>query len=302
MPRPSSSCSAASPAGSAAPPPESGSTRVRRGPAPGTPGADAAGGGACGGAPVPGVQATPARAEPPTRTAHKRGRENGKVGLAYSIRFFVLACAPMAKRKHVEVARVDECETLDELFTTACPRSAAPTCGGIYKILDRAIGAGCPLTLAIAGPGHRLRPAPDLADPAARNRLGRLPQHHRRRLLPRRPPQPRRLQGGPDPRGAHLQRRRRPARREAPSASPTWPSTRTCCFDQDRFVTACLARPEFQKQDDRHRAALPARPASTPRRRSKNGVEAGPARHLLPASPSRSSSARPATAASSSTR
>src|SRR5205814_9829188 len=55
-------------------------------------------------------------------------------------------------RKYVEVARVDECATLHELFTRCLPAFGGAYLRRTYSILDRAIGAGCPLTIAIAGP------------------------------------------------------------------------------------------------------------------------------------------------------
>lgn len=48
--------------------------------------------------------------------------------------------------------RVDEVESLDELFHYCLPAFGAAFLGRLYGILDRAVGAGCPLTLAIAGP------------------------------------------------------------------------------------------------------------------------------------------------------
>jgi deoxyhypusine synthase len=47
---------------------------------------------------------------------------------------------------------VDECQTLDELFQHCLPAFGGAFLRRIYQILDRAIGMGCPLTLAIAGP------------------------------------------------------------------------------------------------------------------------------------------------------
>jgi|SRR6185369_5888425 len=55
-------------------------------------------------------------------------------------------------KKWVEVRRVDECRTLDEVFTSCLPAFGGAHLRRVYKILDAAIGAGCPLTLAIAGP------------------------------------------------------------------------------------------------------------------------------------------------------
>lgn len=48
--------------------------------------------------------------------------------------------------------RVDECNTFDELFTHCLPAFGGAYLRRIYQILDRAIGMGCPLTLAISGP------------------------------------------------------------------------------------------------------------------------------------------------------
>jgi deoxyhypusine synthase len=55
-------------------------------------------------------------------------------------------------RRPVEVRRVDECGTLDDLFTHCLPAFGGAYLRRIYKILDRAIGMGCPLTVSIAGP------------------------------------------------------------------------------------------------------------------------------------------------------
>jgi deoxyhypusine synthase len=54
--------------------------------------------------------------------------------------------------KPVQVRRVDECNTLDELFTHCFPAFGGAFLRRIYTILDRAIGMGCPLTLAVSGP------------------------------------------------------------------------------------------------------------------------------------------------------
>ena len=52
----------------------------------------------------------------------------------------------------MHVRRVDECETLDEVFTHCLPAFGGAYLRRIYTILDRAIGMGCPLTVSIAGP------------------------------------------------------------------------------------------------------------------------------------------------------
>jgi deoxyhypusine synthase len=55
-------------------------------------------------------------------------------------------------RRWVRVRRVDECNSLDELFLHCLPAFGGAYLRRIYQILDRAIGMGCPLTLAVAGP------------------------------------------------------------------------------------------------------------------------------------------------------
>jgi deoxyhypusine synthase len=55
-------------------------------------------------------------------------------------------------RRYVRVRRVDECDTLHELFSYSLPAFGGAFLRRIYLILDRAIGMGCPLTLAISGP------------------------------------------------------------------------------------------------------------------------------------------------------
>jgi deoxyhypusine synthase len=55
-------------------------------------------------------------------------------------------------KRTVQVRRVDECETLDELFRHCLPAFGGAFLRRIYTILDQAIGMGCPITLAISGP------------------------------------------------------------------------------------------------------------------------------------------------------
>ena len=55
-------------------------------------------------------------------------------------------------RRTVRVRRVDECATLHELFLHCLPAFGGAYLRRIYTILDRAIGAGYPITLAISGP------------------------------------------------------------------------------------------------------------------------------------------------------
>jgi deoxyhypusine synthase len=54
--------------------------------------------------------------------------------------------------RQVQTRRVDQCTSLDELFRLCLPAFGGAHLRRIYTILDRAIGMGCPLTLSIAGP------------------------------------------------------------------------------------------------------------------------------------------------------
>ncbi len=55
-------------------------------------------------------------------------------------------------RRTVHTRRVDEVASLDELFRHCLPAFGGGFLRRAYTILDTAIGAGCPLTVAIAGP------------------------------------------------------------------------------------------------------------------------------------------------------
>jgi deoxyhypusine synthase len=58
----------------------------------------------------------------------------------------------VSNRQTVRVKRVDECTSLDDLLRNCFPAFGGAYLRRIYTILDRAIGMGCPLTLAVAGP------------------------------------------------------------------------------------------------------------------------------------------------------
>lgn len=60
--------------------------------------------------------------------------------------------ASSGPRRSMRVKRVDEVESLDELFEFCLPAFGGAYLRRVFTILDRAIGLGCPLTLAIAGP------------------------------------------------------------------------------------------------------------------------------------------------------
>jgi deoxyhypusine synthase len=55
-------------------------------------------------------------------------------------------------RRPVVVRRVDECESLHEVFLHCLPAFGGAYLRRIYTILDHAIGLGCPFTLSISGP------------------------------------------------------------------------------------------------------------------------------------------------------
>jgi len=52
----------------------------------------------------------------------------------------------------VRVRRVDECDSVHQILENCLPAFGGAVLRRVYSILDRAIGAGCPLTLSISGP------------------------------------------------------------------------------------------------------------------------------------------------------
>jgi deoxyhypusine synthase len=55
-------------------------------------------------------------------------------------------------RRPVRVRRVDQCQTVHEIFEHCLPAFGGAILRRVYHILDRAIGQGCPITLSISGP------------------------------------------------------------------------------------------------------------------------------------------------------
>ena len=55
-------------------------------------------------------------------------------------------------RRVVRTKRVDEVQSLHELIEHCLPAFGGAYFRRVYSILDTAIGMGCPLTMAIAGP------------------------------------------------------------------------------------------------------------------------------------------------------
>jgi deoxyhypusine synthase len=56
------------------------------------------------------------------------------------------------RARPVRVRRVDECDSVHEIFENCLPAFGGAILRRVYSILDRAIGTGCPLTLSISGP------------------------------------------------------------------------------------------------------------------------------------------------------
>src|SRR5438876_6604250 len=59
---------------------------------------------------------------------------------------------PNRPRRTAARRRLDQCRTLDEPFRHCLPAFGGAFLRRIYTILDQAIGMGCPITLAVAGP------------------------------------------------------------------------------------------------------------------------------------------------------
>ena len=55
-------------------------------------------------------------------------------------------------KRTVHTKRVDECDSLHEVFMNCLPAFGGAFLRRVYTILDTAIGMGCPFTLSIAGP------------------------------------------------------------------------------------------------------------------------------------------------------
>ncbi len=148
-------------------------------------------------------------------------------------------------RKYVEVARVDECPTLHDLFTHCLPAFGGAYLRRVYSILDRAIGAGCPLTLAIAGPitvsgQHQawLIPLLEAGWVAYLSTTDAVCYHDGHRSLRAENPifeVPIFTDDGA-------------LRDEGTIRVTDMAFDEKVLFDEDRFISACLMRPEFQKK------------------------------------------------------
>ena len=177
----------------------------------------------------------------------------------------------MSKRT-VQVRRVDQCATLDELFRHCLPAFGGAFLRRIYTILDTAIGAGCPLTLSVSGPvtvsgQHQawLIPLLETGWIAYLSTTDAVCYHDGHRSLDgRRDPIHEVPIFGDD----------RALRDEKTIRVTDMAFDEDVLMDEDRFLTALLARPEFQRKmtGTEMRYLLGAAYA---RQEKQNGVEPG---------------------------
>lgn len=59
---------------------------------------------------------------------------------------------PAQNRKSLRSNRVDDADSLGDIFEGSLPAFGGRTLRSVYEVLDQAVGSGCPLALAIAGP------------------------------------------------------------------------------------------------------------------------------------------------------
>lgn len=150
-------------------------------------------------------------------------------------------------RRPVNTRRVDECHTLDELFTNCFPAFGGAFLRRIYTILDRAIGMGCPLTVSISGPvtvsGQHLTwliPLLETGWVAYLSTTDAVCYHDGHRSLDA-------YKAGP----VHevpINSDDAALRDDKTIRVTDMAFDEGVLFDQDRFLSACLLRPEFQKK------------------------------------------------------
>ena len=153
----------------------------------------------------------------------------------------------MPHRHPVRVRRVDECATLDEIFRHCLPAFGGAYLRRIYTILDRAIGEGCPLTLAISGPvtvsGQHLAwliPLLETGWVAYISTTDAVCYHDGHRSLD--------AHAGDPIHEVPIHSDDAALREEGTIRVTDMAFDEAVLLDQDRFLSACLARPEFQKK------------------------------------------------------
>src|SRR5579871_5589469 len=168
----------------------------------------------------------------------RRGRARRRV---------IVKSMPHSPHRHpVRVRRVDECATLDEIFRHCLPAFGGAYLRRVYTILDRAIGMGCPLTLSISGPvtvsGQHfawLIPLLETGWVAYISTTDAVCYHDGHRSLG----------AHPDPiHEVPIQSDDAALRDEGTIRVTDMAFDESVLLDQDRFISACLARPEFQKK------------------------------------------------------
>jgi deoxyhypusine synthase len=176
-------------------------------------------------------------------------------------------------RNYVRVRRVDECATLGDLFTDCLPAFGGAYLRRIYRILDRAIGMGCPLTLAVAGPvtvsgQHHtwLIPLLETGWVAYLSTTDAVCYHDGHRSLDR-------YKSGPI-HEVPINSDDAALREEGTIRVTDMAFDEGVLLDQDKFISAALARPEFQHKmtGTEMRNRLGAFYAA---QEEQNGVEAG---------------------------
>lgn len=154
---------------------------------------------------------------------------------------------PSGKRRRVKVRRVDECETVEEVLRHCLPAFGGAHLRRIYTILDRAVGSACPLTLAISGPitvsaQHLswLIPLLETGWVAYLSTTDAVCYHDGHRSLDSSSPEPVfEVPLTSDDAALH---------REGTIRVADMAFDEKVLVDQDRFITAALLRPEFQKR------------------------------------------------------
>jgi deoxyhypusine synthase len=176
-------------------------------------------------------------------------------------------------RRYVRVRRVDECATLGDVFTDCLPAFGGAYLRRIYQILDRAIGMGCPLTLAVSGPvtvsgQHHtwLIPLLETGWVAYLSTTDAVCYHDGHRSLDQ-------YKSGPI-HEVSINADDAALRDEGTIRVTDMAFDEGVLLDQDRFISAALARPEFQHKmtgtEMRHRLG-----AYYAAQEEQNGVVAG---------------------------
>lgn len=150
-------------------------------------------------------------------------------------------------RRRVRVRRVDECATIGELFENCLPAFGGAYLRRIYQILDRAIGMGCPLTLAVAGPvtvsgQHQawLLPLLETGWVAYLSTTDAVCYHDGHRSLDR-------YKSGPI-HEVSINSDDAALREEGTIRVTDMAFDEGVLLDQDKFISAALGRPEFQRK------------------------------------------------------